>query len=76
MNQQTAILNTWKYLILSIKENCQTDNYGIFGKKLLLQNYVPFSLISSDILTFEPGKLYPGVGILFPFFDPGVGVLH
>ena len=29
-----------------------------------------------DILAFEPGKLCPGVGILFRFSDPGAGVLH
>ena len=29
-----------------------------------------------DILAFELGKLCPGVGILFPFFDPGAGVLN
>ena len=29
-----------------------------------------------DILAFGPGKLCPGVGILFRFFDPGAGVLH
>ena len=59
-------IKTCEYFIPTIKENCQTGNYGKFGKKLLLQNDVPFSLIS-----FEPGKLCPGVGILFPFFDPG-----
>ena len=24
-----------------------------------------------DVLSFKPGKLCPGVWILFPFFDPG-----
>ena len=33
-------------------------------------------LFHIDILTFELGKLCPGVGILFPFFYPGAGVLH
>ena len=46
------------------KENCHMDNYGKFGKKLLLQNYVPFL----HILAFELGKLCPEVGILFPLF--------
>ena len=30
----------------------------------------------TDILAFELGKLCPGVGILFRFFNPGAGVLH
>ena len=51
------------------KENCDMDNYGKFGKKLLLQNYVPFL----HILAFELGKLCPEVGILFPLFRPGGG---
>ena len=38
-------INTWEYLILTMKENCQKDNHRKFEKKLLLQNYVPFSLI-------------------------------
>ena len=29
-----------------------------------------------DLLAFKLGKLCPGVGILFRFFDPGTGVLH
>ena len=29
-----------------------------------------------DILSFELGKLCPGMGILFRFFDPGAVVLH
>ena len=29
-------IKTCEYFILTIKENCQTDNYGKFGKKLLL----------------------------------------
>ena len=29
-----------------------------------------------DILAFELGKLCPGVGILFNFFEPEAGVLH
>ena len=28
------------------------------------------------ILAFKLGKLWPGVGILFRFFDPETGVLH
>ena len=61
-----------------VKENCQMDNYGKFGKKLYF----------IDILAFEPGKLCPGVGILFRFFStqgpefcteklavPGAGIL-
>ena len=39
-------IKTCEYFILMIKENCQTENYIKFGKKLLLKNYVPFSLIS------------------------------
>ena len=39
-------LKTYEYFIPTIKKNCQTDNYGQFGKKLLLWNYVPFSSIS------------------------------
>ena len=61
-------INTWEYLILTIKENCQTNNYGKFGKKLLLWNYVPFLI---DILAFELGKLFPRVGILFRFYYTG-----
>ena len=38
-------METCEYLIPTIKENCQTDNNGKCGKKLLLCNYVPFSLI-------------------------------
>ena len=47
---------------------------GNYGKKL-----VPFIELCSffiDILAFELGKLCPGVGILFRFFDSGAGVLH
>ena len=29
-------IKTCKYFILTIKENCQMENYGKFGKKLLL----------------------------------------
>ena len=29
-----------------------------------------------DLLAFEQGKLCPGVGFLFRFFDPEAGVLH
>ena len=29
-----------------------------------------------DLSAFELGKLFPGVGFLFRFFDPGTGVLH
>ena len=29
-----------------------------------------------NILAFERGKLCPGWGFCFIFFDPGVGVLH
>ena len=39
-------MKTCKHFILTIKENCQMDNHGKFGKKLLLQNYGPTSLIS------------------------------
>ena len=45
-------------MILTIKENCQTDNYGKFGEKLL-----PFSLIS---LT---GKIMAGDGDFVSFFS-------
>ena len=51
-----------------IKENCQMNNYGKFGKKLLLQNNVPFSL--TCILVLKQGKLYPGVEIFVLFFQP------
>ena len=43
-------INNQEYLILTIKENCQMDNCGKFGKKLLLWNYVPFSLIMQIML--------------------------
>ena len=42
------------------------ENYGKFGKKLLLQNYVPFSLII-DIRT---RKVMPGGGDFVSFFRP------
>ena len=29
-----------------------------------------------DVLSFELGRLCPGVGILFPFLGPGARVLH
>ena len=29
-------INIREYLILTRKENCETDNYGKFGKKMLL----------------------------------------
>ena len=43
-------------------------NYGKFGKKLLLENYVPFSLISwhSNWASYARGW-----GFLLRFFDPG-----
>ena len=50
-----------------MKENCQMENYGKFGKKLLLENYVPFSLII-DIRTRE---VMPGGGDFVSFFRPG-----
>ena len=42
------------------------------------RRYAPIELWSYfiDILTFELGKLCPGVGILFRFSAPGAGVLH
>ena len=42
------------------------------------RRYAPIELWSYfiDILTFELGKLFPGVGILFRFSAPGAGVLH
>ena len=55
--------NTCEYFILTKKKNCQMDNYGKFE-------------FSIDILAFELGKLCPGWGFLFRFFDPGAGVLH
>ena len=61
-------INTREYLILTIKENCQMENYGKFGKKLLLQNCFLFI----DILAFKLSKLCSGVGTLFlkSFFGP------
>ena len=42
------------------------------------RKYAPIELWSYfiDILAFELGKLCPGVGFCFVFFDPGAGVLH
>ena len=52
-------------LILTIKENCQTE---IWKETALIELLVSFP-------SFEVGKLlYPGV--LLRYFDPGVGVLH
>ena len=67
-------VKTCKYFILTIKENCQIENYGKFGKKLVA--FIELCSFFFDILAFELGKLCPGVGILFCFFDPGAGVLH
>ena len=50
------------------------ENYGKFGKKLVA--FIELCSFFIDILAFELGKLCPGVGILFRFFDPGAGVLH
>ena len=43
------------------------------GKETALKELCSCSI---DILSFELGKLCPGVGILFSFFDPGAGVFH
>ena len=49
------------------------DNYGKFGKKLFLLNYVPFSLTS---WRSNKASYARGWGFLFRFFHPGAGVLH
>ena len=67
-------IKTCEYFILTIKENCQMENYGKFGKKLVA--FIELCSFFIDILAFELGKLCLGVGILFRFFDPGAGVLH
>ena len=54
-------IKTREYFILTIKENCQTDNYGKYGKKLYF----------IDILAFESGKLCSGWGFCFSFFGLG-----
>ena len=64
-------IKTCEYLIITIKENCQIENYG---KKLVA--FVELCSFFIDYLAFELGKLCPGVWILFCFFDPGAGVLH
>ena len=60
-------INTWEYLILSIQENCQMDNYGKFGKNCSYRTMFLFI----DIVAFELGKVWPGVGTLFYRFGPG-----
>ena len=60
-------IRTCEHFILTTKENCQTDNYGKFGKKLLVELCSFFI----DILAFELGKLCQRMGILFRFFRPG-----
>ena len=54
-----------EYLILTIKENCQMDNYGKFGKNC-----------SYKVMGFKLSKLCSGVGNLFRFLDPAARVLH
>ena len=52
-------------LILTIKEHCQMDNYGKFGKNC-----------SYKVMGFKLSKLCSGVGNLFRFLDPGARILH
>ena len=55
-----------------IQQNYQMENYRKFGKKLLLYNYVPFSLISWHL----SGQIMAGGGDFVSLFDLGAGVLH
>ena len=64
-------IKTCEYFILTIKENCQMDNYGKFWKKIC-----SYRIMVLFHWWFELGKLCPGVGILFRFSDPGTRVLH
>ena len=60
-------IKTCEYFILTIKENNWNleRNYS-YGITFLFHWY----------LGIPVGKLCPGVGILFRFFDPGAGILH
>ena len=49
-----------------MKENCQTNNYGKFGKNLLLKNCVPFSLH----LSIRTSQIMPEGGNFASFFRP------
>ena len=60
-------IKTCEYFILTKKENCQMDNYGKFGKKLL---FIELGSFFIDVLAFELGKLCPGLGIFVSFFWP------
>ena len=58
---------------IKIKEKLSNGQLWKIRKKTALIELWSYFI---DILAFEPGKLCPGVGILFRFFDPRAGVLH
>ena len=76
--------NFKQYLLLALYEDLQIlyshdkrklsngQSWKIWKETALIELWSYFI----DILAFELGKLCPGVGILFRFFDPGAGVLH
>ena len=62
------LIRTCEYFILTIKENCQTDNYRKFGKKPLPKTcFYRIMFILYWYLGILVGKLCPGVGILLRF---------